>query len=146
MTKRVVLAPQEGPQTQFVNLWAGVAGEPEQVHDFPLVFYGGAAGGGKSFSLLFDVLKYIDCPDFYGVFFRKTVKQLERTLWKEAKKMYRPFLYDDNGKLKGRARVKEKDKVIVFPTGATVEFSYLDADNTTETNWQGAELTAAYFD
>jgi hypothetical protein len=80
------------------------------------------------------------------VFFRKTVKQLERTLWKEAKKMYRQFLVDGSGKFIGKARIKEKDKVIIFPTGAMVEFSYLDSDSTTEHNWQGAELTAAYFD
>ena len=105
-----------------------------------------AAGGGKSWSILFDVLKYIDCPDYYGVFFRKTLKQLERTLWKEAKKMYRPFLVDDNGKFKGKANIREQAKVINFPSGATLEFSYLDTDKTAEENWQGAELTAAYFD
>ena len=105
-----------------------------------------AAGGGKSFSLLFDALKYIDCPEFYGVFFRKTVKQLERTLWKEAKKMYRPFLIGKDGKWIGKSNIREQAKIIMFPSGATLEFSYLDADSTTETNWQGAELTAAYFD
>ena len=109
-----------------------------------------AAGGGKSWSIPFDVLKYIDDPKYYGVFFRKTMKQLERTLWKEAKSMYSPFLYeqtgDRKGKFKGKANIKERDKVIIFPSGATVEFSYLDRDADAETNWQGAELTAAYFD
>lgn len=91
----------------------------------------------------------MDCPDFYAVYFRRTVKQLERTLWKEAKSLYRPYLYEEvNGKVrfKGKANIKEKDKVIIFPSGAIIEFSYLDLDGAVETNWQGAELTAAYFD
>lgn len=104
------------------------------------------AGGGKSWSLLADALKYIDCPDFYAVFFRKTIKQLRRTLWKEAKKMYMPLLMDKNGKFIGKAAIKEQDMIIRFPSGATIEFSYLDRDQSAEENWQGAELTAAYFD
>jgi hypothetical protein len=36
-----ILRPQQGPQSCFVNLWAGIAGEPERDCDFPLVFYGG---------------------------------------------------------------------------------------------------------
>jgi phage terminase large subunit-like protein len=104
------------------------------------------AGGGKTFSLLFDVLKYIDCPYYYAVFLRKTLKQIERGLWGEAKRMYRPFLVDDNGKYYGKAQIKEQAKTIVFPSGAKVEFAYLDGDNTTEENWQGVELTAAYYD
>lgn len=78
------------------------------------------------------------------------MKQLERGLWKEAKKMYAPFLYHTTGplrgKFRGKANVKEQAKTIVFPSGAMLEFSYLDRDSDAEQNWQGAELTAAYFD
>jgi len=136
----VELKAQPGPQSQFMEIKDNV----------PLVFYGGSAGGGKSWSLLVHALQFVDCPRFYGVFFRKTVKQLERTLWKEAKKIYGPFLRYQSGTKKGKfigpAAIKEKDKLIIFPSGAMIEFSYLDADTTTEENWQGAELTAAYFD
>ena len=67
------------------------------------------AGGGKSWALLFEVLKYaLDDPEFYGVLFRRTLKQIERTLWKEAKEMYKPFLYDADGRLKPGARVQEQ--------------------------------------
>jgi hypothetical protein len=79
-----------------------------------------AAGGGKSWSILFDVLKYIDCPNYYAAFFRNTVKQIERTLWPEAKEMYHPFLYHTSGpkvgKLRGKARINENSKLIVFPS------------------------------
>lgn len=109
-----------------------------------------AAGGGKSYALLMDPLKYIDDPYYYGVFFRKTVKQLERSLWPEAKDMYYPFLIETKGprkgKFKGKAQIREKDKVIIFPSGAKLEFSYLDTDKDAKENWQGSQLTAAYFD
>lgn len=104
------------------------------------------AGGGKSWSLLADALKYVDCPEFYAVFFRKTIKQLRRTLWKEAKKMYMPLIMNKKGKFIGKAVIKEQDMIIRFPSGATLEFSYLDRDSDCEQNWQGAEITAAYFD
>lgn len=138
--------PQEGPQCTFISCMGGVSGTERRDQDFPLIFYGGAAGGGKSWSLLADALKYIDCPDFYAVFFRKTVKQLRRTLWKEAKKMYMPLIIDSSGKFIGKAAIKEQDMIIRFPTGATLEFSFLDRDSDCEMNWQGAEITAAYFD
>lgn len=60
--------------------------------------------------------------------------------------MYMPLLMDEDGKFIGKANIREQDMVIRFPTGATIEFSYLDRDSDAETNWQGAELTAAYFD
>lgn len=138
--------PQKGPQKSFIACSGGISGQERRDQDFPLIFYGGAAGGGKSWSLLADALKYIDCPYFYAVFFRKTIKQLKRTLWKEAKKMYMPLLIDKKGKFIGKANIKEQDMIIVFPSGALFEFSYLDRDSDCEQNWQGAEITAAYFD
>lgn len=51
--------------------------------------------------------------------------------------MYMPLLMNKNGKFIGKANIKEQEMVIIFPTGATIEFSYLDRDQTAEENWQG---------
>lgn len=74
------------------------------------------------------------------------MKQIERSLWPEAKDMFYPILTDTDGDFIGKAQIREKDKMIVFPSGAKIEFSYLDRDADAQENWQGAQLTAAYFD
>ena len=93
-----------------------------------------------------DALKYANDPDFYAVFFRKTTKQLERALWPSAKSMYMPFLVDKNGKFRGEARIQEQDHRITFPSGARLEFTYMDKDKDAELNFQGTELSAVYWD
>lgn len=64
--------------------------------------------------------------------------------------MYYPFLIhhsgQSKGKFKGKAQIREKDKVIIFPSGAKVEFAYLENEAETKKNFQGAQLTAAYFE
>lgn len=53
--------------------------------------------------------------------------------------MYLPLIMDEDGKFIGKANLKEQDMIIVFPTGATFEFSYLDRDSDAEQNWQGKQ-------
>src|SRR5580698_1824138 len=51
---------QPGPQTVFLGTPADIA------------IYGGAAGGGKSYGLLLDPLRFaLSKPGFYGVIFRR---------------------------------------------------------------------------
>lgn len=127
MSDQVVLAPQEGSQEDFL------ATASEQGIDITL--YGGAAGAGKSHAILLDPLQYIDDPNFYAVFIRKTTLQLEGGLWTEAKALYEPF----------GIKVREKQKTIIFPSGAKFLFTYCELDKHCD-NFQGQQYSAIYFD
>ena len=70
-TRNVVFKPNEGPQTEFL-----AAGERE-------VLYGGSAGGGKSFAMLADPLRYFSHSSFSGLLLRHTTEEL-RELIKES--------------------------------------------------------------
>lgn len=95
-------------------------------------------------------LKFIDDPEFKGIFFRNTTKQIDRAVWPTVLKLYDPFLRyhsgENKGKLKGKARIKTKDKTIVFPSGATIEFTYIGSDAEIQENMIGAEITLAAID
>ena len=114
-----------------------------------VIFYGGAAGGGKSYALLMDSLKYIHDPKYRAVYFRQNTTQLEESLWPEAIELFTPFLTHQTGPLKGKylsgARIREKGHRIIFPSGATLKFSYLELDKHKKT-YQGAQYTGIYFD
>lgn len=95
-------------------------------------------------------LRFIDDPNYYAVYFRKTTRQLESSLWPEAVSLFLPFItYQEGpnkGKYIGQAKIRERDHLIIFPSGARVQFSYLDTDKRAQENWQGAQLTAVFFD
>jgi hypothetical protein len=50
-----------------------------------IAIYGGAAGGGKSWALLFEPIRHMRNPNFGAVFFRRTYQQIvtEVGLWDE---------------------------------------------------------------
>ena len=56
----VIFKPNPGPQTDFL-----ASSERE-------VLYGGSAGGGKSYAMLADPLRYMGVPAFAGVLLRHT--------------------------------------------------------------------------
>ena len=60
----IVFKPNEGPQEEFLS-----AGERD-------VLYGGAAGGGKSFALLADPLRFCHNPSHRGLLLRRTLDEL----------------------------------------------------------------------
>ena len=106
-------------------------------------------GGGKSWCILADNLKYIHDPNYFSVFFRRTTIELETNLWPEALKMYKPFLEYQSGPKKGKllpgVRIRDKDKTIVWPSGAKTRFSYLQNERDALA-WYGSEISRAYFD
>jgi hypothetical protein len=66
--QEIIFEPNEGPQTQFL-----AASERE-------VFYGGARGGGKSYAMLIDPLRYCDKQKHRGLLLRRSMPELRDEL------------------------------------------------------------------
>lgn len=113
------ISPQAGPQTDFIESPANI------------VFYGGAAGGGKSFGLLLDLLRFVHNPQFGAVLFRRTSVQLKTVggLWDESESLY-PLL---------GARGFRQSLEWRFPSGAKVKMSHMEHDKN-RFDWQGAQI------
>lgn len=121
-----VIAPQEGPQTKFLECNADVC------------FYGGSAGGGKTFGLLLDPLYHIDNPKFGSVIFRRTTKQItsEGGLWDTALELYTSI-----GGVPKESPVYHFD----FPSGMKISFSHMEYDKN-RFDWQGSQIADIKFD
>lgn len=103
----VVFKPNPGPQTAFFS-----ATELE-------VLYGGAAGGGKSYALIADPMRYFDNKHFRGLILRRTNDELRELIWK-SQELY-PQIWKE-------AQWREKDKEWRFPSGARLWMTYLERD------------------
>jgi len=103
----VLFKPNEGPQTDFL-----AAPETD-------VLYGGAAGGGKSFAMIVDPLRYAHISDHRALVLRKTLGEL-RELIDKSRELY-PKAFPGS-------RYKETEKIWIFPSGAKLEFGYLEKD------------------
>ena len=106
--QNVVFKPNEGPQTEFLA-------SPERE-----VLYGGSAGGGKSYAMLADPLRYMNHPQFSGLLLRHTTEELRELVWK-SRELY-PLIY------KG-IKWSERKMQWVAPSGARLWMSYLDRDD-----------------
>lgn len=117
--------PQPGPQSEFIACSADI------------VIYGGAAGGGKSFGLLFDPLRHRNNKLFGGVIFRRTAVQVrnEGGLWDESMQLY-PYL---------QAKPSEHSLSWKFPSGMSMSFANLEHDKDV-LNYQGAQIPWIGFD
>lgn len=110
-----------------------------------IVFFGGGAGGGKTFGSMLDNLQGIHDPLYFSVFFRTTTVEITKGLWPEAKRLYLPYLTDEKGKFKGMAKINEQEKTITFPSGARTTFAYLSNDKDAD-SWYGTEIAKIYFE
>lgn len=99
------------------------------------LFLGGAAGPGKSEYLVVAPLRWIQHAGFRAVLFRNSFPELQRSLLTKADKLYpsRGGVY------------KEQTHTWTFPSGATIEFAYLERDRDV-TRYQGAEYHFVGFD
>jgi hypothetical protein len=103
----IIFKPNPGPQTYFL-----AASERE-------VLYGGAAGGGKSYAMLADPLRYMSHPHFSGLLLRHTTEELRELIWK-SQEMY-PKIYPG-------IKWSERKMQWQHPSGARLWMSYLDRD------------------
>lgn len=121
-----VLKPQKGAQERFLSTSADIA------------IYGGAAGGGKTYALLLELLRNIDNKDFNAVVFRRNSSQIFNSggLWDNAITMYTPL---------GGVGVKTPHPMIKFPSGAYIRFAHLQYDKD-KNAWQGGQICLLCFD
>lgn len=87
------------------------------------VLFGGAAGGGKSDSLVIDALglqqEAIAKPHYRGILFRRSFPEL-RELIDRSRELYPQIIHG--------ATFKEAEKLWVFPSGAKLEYGYLESE------------------
>jgi hypothetical protein len=117
--QEVIFKPNTGPQTSFL-----AASERE-------VFYGGARGGGKSYAMLVDPLRYCSKAHHRALLIRRTMPEL-RDLIQKSQLLY--------SKAFPGAKWREQEKEWRFPSGAKIEFGY--AENMTDVlRYQGQSYT-----
>ena len=115
----VIFRPNDGPQTEFLAA-------PERE-----VFYGGARGGGKSYAMLVDPLRYCHKETHRALLIRRTMPEL-RDLINHSQRLY--------SKAFPGAKWREQEKEWRFPSGAKIEFGY--AENMTDAlRYQGQSYT-----
>ena len=121
----IKIAPQAGPQTDFISTSADIA------------IYGGAAGGGKTFALLLEPTRHYNNPQFGGVVFRKTTVQVRNQggLWDESVNLYSHL----------RAVPYESSLEWLFQSGMRMKFAGLEYDKDV-LNWQGSQIPYIGFD
>ena len=103
----VAFMPNEGPQTDFL-----AAGEKD-------VLYGGAAGGGKSFAMLIDPLRNCHMKGHRALILRRSMPELRELIDKSRELYPRAF---------PGTKFREVEKIWNFPSGAKIEFGFLEKD------------------
>jgi len=103
----VIFKPNSGPQTDFLAA-------PERD-----VLYGGAAGGGKSYAMLIDPLRFAHRAAHRALILRRSMPEL-RELIDKSRELY-PKAFPG-------CKYKEVEKLWNFPSGAKVEFGFLERD------------------
>ena len=105
--KNVIFSPNTGPQEDFL-----AAAETD-------VLYGGAAGGGKSYAMLVDPLRYAHRASHRALIIRRSMPELRELIDKSRELYPRAF---------PGCKYREVEKLWNFPSGAKIEFGFLERD------------------
>lgn len=108
LTQNVIFKPNEGPQEDFL-----AAGETD-------VLYGGAAGGGKSYAMIIDPLRFAHRAAHRALIIRRSMPEL-RELIDKSRELY-PKAFPG-------CKYREVEKLWTFPSGAKIEFGFLERDS-----------------
>ena len=122
--QEVLFEPNPGPQTEFLAA-------PERE-----VLYGGAAGGGKTFSLIVDPLRYCNNSNMNGLILRRTNDELREIIHKSQELYPKAF---------PGAKWMEKKSQWIFPSGARIWMTYLEQEKDV-LRYQGQAFTYIGFD
>ena len=122
-----IIRPQKGPQEKFLATSADIA------------IYGGAAGGGKTYAIPMEPLRYINTRGYRAVIFRKNFNQIFASggIWDESQEMY--------GDIAGSKSVQTPKFKWSFKNKANIYFDFLGRDADVE-KWQGSQITFIGFD
>jgi phage terminase large subunit-like protein len=120
------IRPQAGPQEQFSACTADIC------------FYGGSAGGGKSWALCYEAARYATVQSYAAVIFRRTSPELTGggSIWEETKKLY-PHL---GGEPREHPALDWR-----FPASSLIEFRHLQYEGTVHDH-QGKQYDFIGFD
>lgn len=120
-----IVRPQSGYQMKFLSSKADI------------VIGGGAAGVGKTYSLLLEPLRHKDVKDFGSVIFRRTSPQIraEGALWDTSTSIY-PHV---------GANSRESSLEWDFDGVSKLKFSHLEYEKNVY-DWQGAQIPFIGFD
>ena len=116
----MIIKPQQGPQELFLRSTADIA------------IYGGAAGGGKTFALLLEPLRYVNVKGFNATIFRRNATQIsiDGGLLDESMSIY--------GLLKG-ASYKASPRPHWTFGDSKISFMHIDGDRDLH-KWQGSQI------
>jgi hypothetical protein len=107
ITQDIIFKANEGPQEDFL-----AAGETD-------VLYGGSAGGGKSYAMIVDPLRFAHRPAHRALILRRSMPEL-RELIDKSRELY-PKAFPG-------CKYREVEKLWNFPSGAKIEFGFLERD------------------
>ncbi len=100
------------------------------------VFYGGSAGGGKSYSIIWDAVSFcMENDNVTAAIFRRTYPELEKSIILEGLRSVPRHWYTYN----------KKEHRMYFRNGSILEFNYCLFENDVY-NFQSAQYERLYFD